>query len=61
MRPDRDGGYVPFGLVILDVADGQITGITTYLDVDRLLPLFRPMSFATPTRTTVDSYPGASS
>jgi RNA polymerase sigma-70 factor, ECF subfamily len=40
LRPGPDGGYLPFGLVILDVVDGLIAGITTYLDVDRLTPLF---------------------
>ncbi len=40
MRPGADGVYVPFGLVLLDASEGLITGITTYLDVDRLLPLF---------------------
>jgi RNA polymerase sigma-70 factor, ECF subfamily len=40
MRPGPDGGYVPFGLVLLDVFEGLITGITTYLDADRLIPLF---------------------
>jgi RNA polymerase sigma-70 factor, ECF subfamily len=40
MRPAPDGGYVPFALVLLDVSEGLITGITTYLDADRLLPLF---------------------
>jgi len=40
LRPGPDGRYVPFALVILDVFEGLITGITTYLDADRLLPLF---------------------
>jgi RNA polymerase sigma-70 factor (ECF subfamily) len=40
MRPGPDGGYVPFGLVLLDVFEGLIIGITTYLDADRLIPLF---------------------
>lgn len=39
-RPGPGGGYVPFGLVLLDVVEGLVTGITTYLDVDRLIPLF---------------------
>ncbi|HXL20351.1 MAG TPA: nuclear transport factor 2 family protein [Streptosporangiaceae bacterium] len=39
-RPRPDGVHVPFGLVLLDVSDGLITGITTYLDADRLIPLF---------------------
>jgi RNA polymerase sigma-70 factor, ECF subfamily len=40
MRPGPDGGYVPFGLVLLDVFGGLIIGITTYLDADRLIALF---------------------
>jgi RNA polymerase sigma-70 factor (ECF subfamily) len=44
VRPVRDDTYEPFGLVILDVLEGRIGGITTYLDVDRLIPLFgRPL------------------
>ncbi|MFI6451774.1 sigma-70 family RNA polymerase sigma factor [Streptosporangium amethystogenes] len=39
-RPGPDGVHVPFGLVILDVSEGLISGITTYLDADRLIPLF---------------------
>ena len=41
-RPGPDGGHVSFALVILDVVDGAITGIVTYLDADRLAPLFDP-------------------
>jgi RNA polymerase sigma-70 factor (ECF subfamily) len=40
MRPGPDGGYVPFGLVLLDVARGLIAGSTIYLNADRLIPLF---------------------
>jgi RNA polymerase sigma-70 factor, ECF subfamily len=40
-RPDAAGGHVPFGLVLLDTRDGLVTGVTTYLDVERLVPLFR--------------------
>ncbi|MFY1670267.1 hypothetical protein ACN27G_09940 [Plantactinospora sp. WMMB334] len=40
LRPWPDGDYLPFGLVLLDVADGLIVGLTTYLDVERLLVLF---------------------
>ncbi|WP_229070612.1 sigma-70 family RNA polymerase sigma factor [Actinoplanes sp. DH11] len=39
-RPGPDGRHVPFGLVLLDVRGGVITGIVTYLDIDRLVPLF---------------------
>jgi RNA polymerase sigma-70 factor (ECF subfamily) len=40
MRPGPDGVYLPFGLVLLDVFEGLVVGITTYLDADRLVPLF---------------------
>jgi len=40
MRPGPRGIYTPFGLVLLDVYEGLINGITTYLDADRLIPLF---------------------
>ncbi|MFC7647517.1 VOC family protein [Streptosporangium lutulentum] len=33
-------GPRPFGLVFLDVFEGLVRGITTYLDADRLIPLF---------------------
>jgi RNA polymerase sigma-70 factor, ECF subfamily len=39
-RPGPTGVHVPFGLVLLDVNGGLVTGITTYLDADRLVPLF---------------------
>ncbi|MER5626467.1 sigma-70 family RNA polymerase sigma factor [Streptosporangium sp. NPDC002544] len=61
-RPGPDGVHVPFGLVLLDVSEGLISGITTYLDADRLIPLFgapaessrTPMSFVTPRRITLN-------
>ncbi|PZG01769.1 sigma-70 family RNA polymerase sigma factor [Micromonospora deserti] len=42
LRPRPDGRYEPFGLVLLDVSHCSIIGITTYLDPDRLIPLFAP-------------------
>ncbi|AVT34278.1 RNA polymerase subunit sigma-70 [Plantactinospora sp. BC1] len=42
LRPAPEGGYRPFGLVLLDVADGLVTGMTTFLDADRLVALFGP-------------------
>jgi RNA polymerase sigma-70 factor (ECF subfamily) len=39
-RPAPGGTHRRFALVILDVSGGAITGITTYLDVERLEPLF---------------------
>lgn len=38
-RPGPDGVHVPFGLVVLDVCGGSITGICTFLDADRLIPI----------------------
>jgi|SRR5215207_1198388 len=35
-----EGGYEPFALVILEVSGGLITETTTYLDAERLFPLF---------------------
>ncbi|GIH79440.1 sigma-70 family RNA polymerase sigma factor [Planobispora longispora] len=40
LRPGPDGAYAPFALVLLDVSEGLIGGITTYLDAERLIPLF---------------------
>ncbi|MFC0007623.1 sigma-70 family RNA polymerase sigma factor [Micromonospora siamensis] len=45
-RPGPDGHHTPFALVLLDVAGNQVTGITTFLDTDRLLPLFAPATVA---------------
>jgi RNA polymerase sigma-70 factor (ECF subfamily) len=40
-RPDADGsGYHPWGLGVLEISGGRIVGINTFLDVDRLFPLF---------------------
>ncbi|WP_433367607.1 sigma-70 family RNA polymerase sigma factor [Streptosporangium sp. CA-115845] len=39
-RPGPDGVHVPFALLLLDVSEGLISGITAYLDADRLIPLF---------------------
>jgi RNA polymerase sigma-70 factor (ECF subfamily) len=35
-----EGGYEPFALVVIEVWDGLITETTTYLDAERLFPLF---------------------
>jgi RNA polymerase sigma-70 factor (ECF subfamily) len=39
-RPGTNGSHTPIGLVLLDVWDGRVAGITTYLDAGRLVPLF---------------------
>ena len=36
----RRGGAEPWGLVVLDVRDGRIVAISTFLDVKTLFPLF---------------------
>ncbi|MEH1057548.1 sigma-70 family RNA polymerase sigma factor [Micromonospora sp. CPCC 206171] len=46
-RPGPDGVHRPFGLVILDLTGDRVRGITTYLDADRLLPLFGPPARST--------------
>jgi len=39
-RPGGSGGYEPFALVILELSGDVITEMTTYLDAERLFPLF---------------------
>ena len=40
-RRNADGsGYHPWGLGVLEISGGQVVGINTFLDVDRLFPLF---------------------
>jgi RNA polymerase sigma-70 factor (ECF subfamily) len=52
MRPGMDR---PFGLVFLDVRGGLVTGSTTFLNVDELLPIFgAPMSSGRSSRMSVD-------
>ncbi|WP_434445101.1 RNA polymerase subunit sigma-70 [Lentzea sp. E54] len=51
----RPGMEQPFGLVFLDVRNGLVTGTTTFLNVDELLPIFgSPMSSGRPARISVD-------
>lgn len=35
----RDGGKVPFAVIVLDIVDGEIAGMTSFLDTDTLFPL----------------------
>ncbi|WP_245657642.1 sigma-70 family RNA polymerase sigma factor [Herbidospora mongoliensis] len=44
-RPAPDGSHHPFALIVLDVADGAITDIVTFLDAERLTRLFPPMRY----------------
>jgi RNA polymerase sigma-70 factor (ECF subfamily) len=39
-RPDPAGGHRAWALQVLDVTDGRITGLSSFLDTDRLFPLF---------------------
>jgi RNA polymerase sigma-70 factor (ECF subfamily) len=39
-KPAPDGGLVPWSLQVLEISDGQITGICFFLDTARLFPLF---------------------
>jgi RNA polymerase sigma-70 factor (ECF subfamily) len=39
-RPDPDGGFAPFALHILEISRGRLSRLHTFLDVDRLFPLF---------------------
>ncbi|MEU3641988.1 RNA polymerase subunit sigma-70 [Lentzea sp. NPDC034063] len=52
----RPGISQPFGLVFLDVRGGLVTGCTTFLNVEELLPLFGapPMSSGQSSRIPVD-------
>jgi RNA polymerase sigma-70 factor (ECF subfamily) len=36
----REGGRQAWGLVVLETSGGRVAGINTYLDVDRLFPMF---------------------
>lgn len=50
-RPVGDGRYEAFALQVMELADGRIAGVTTFLDAGRLFPLFD-----LPLR---DSFPGS--
>jgi RNA polymerase sigma-70 factor (ECF subfamily) len=39
-RPDPAGGHTPWGLHVFDIRDGKVAAINTFLDTDRLFPLF---------------------
>ncbi|WP_051167785.1 sigma-70 family RNA polymerase sigma factor [Actinoplanes sp. N902-109] len=39
-RPDPAGGHTPWALIVLELRAGRIAGIATFLDTDRLFPLF---------------------
>ncbi|MFI6846070.1 sigma-70 family RNA polymerase sigma factor [Kitasatospora sp. NBC_00085] len=39
-RPSPEGGHEPWALIVLEVSEGRITGLTNFLDTDVLFPLF---------------------
>jgi RNA polymerase sigma-70 factor (ECF subfamily) len=39
-KPDPDGGYEPWALIVPEVSDGRIVELTFFLDTVRLFPLF---------------------
>jgi RNA polymerase sigma-70 factor (ECF subfamily) len=39
-KPSPDGGLAPWSLQVLELSDGAISGITFFLDTERLFPLF---------------------
>lgn len=39
-KPSPDGGLLPWSLQVLEMSDGKISGITFFLDTERLFPLF---------------------
>ncbi|OII65915.1 RNA polymerase subunit sigma-70 [Streptomyces sp. CC53] len=39
-HPDPQGGFSPWALMVIEIADGRVSGITSFLDVQRWFPLF---------------------
>ena len=39
-KPSPDGGLAPWSLQVLEITDGKISGITFFLDTERVFPLF---------------------
>ena len=39
-RPSPGGGHEPWALQVLDISDGRITGLNSFLDTQRMFPLF---------------------
>jgi RNA polymerase sigma-70 factor (ECF subfamily) len=39
-KPSPDGGYEPWALQVVEIADGKIVELTFFLDTDRVFPLF---------------------
>jgi RNA polymerase sigma-70 factor, ECF subfamily len=52
-RPAEDGdGFTPWAIMVLEIRDGQLAGIGSYLDTERLFPLF-----GVPARLKADGSP----
>jgi RNA polymerase sigma-70 factor (ECF subfamily) len=52
-RPAPDGGHTPWALILLELADRSIVGWNSFLDTERLFPLFGLPSVLKPT----DNFP----
>ncbi|OII59626.1 sigma-70 family RNA polymerase sigma factor [Streptomyces sp. CC77] len=39
-HPDPQGGFSPWALMVIEITDGRVSGITSFLDVQRWFPLF---------------------
>ena len=39
-KPSPDGGYEPWSLQVLEISNGRISGISFFLDTEKLFPLF---------------------
>jgi RNA polymerase sigma-70 factor (ECF subfamily) len=39
-KPDPDGGYIPWALQVLEIADGRVVEFSFFLDTETLFPLF---------------------
>jgi RNA polymerase sigma-70 factor, ECF subfamily len=39
-RPSADGGHEPWALQVIEMSDGRITALNSFLDTARLFPLF---------------------
>ena len=39
-KPDPNGGYEPWSVQVLDIRDGELHGITFFLDTEHFFPLF---------------------
>ena len=39
-KPSEDGGHEPWGLHVLEIQDGKVTGLTVFLDTATLFPVF---------------------